>query len=95
MKDLLLFLNHPLRTLMNGRKEDLMDEERAKRYRIPPWRKYSLSIPEAAEYYGIGEKRLRQIADENVGANFILEIGTHIRFKRKLFEEYLNMATVV
>ena len=62
---------------------------------VPIWKKYSLNIPEAAEYYGIGEKRLRQIADSNVGADFILEIGTHIRFKRKLFEEYLDMATAV
>lgn len=62
---------------------------------VPIWKKYSLNIPEAAEYYGIGEKRLRQIADANVGADFILEIGTHIRFKRRLFEEYLDMATAV
>ena len=42
---------------------------------VPVWEKYSLNIPEAAEYYGIGEKRLRQIANENVGADFILEIN--------------------
>jgi len=62
---------------------------------VPIWKKYSLSIPEAAEYYGIGEKRLRQIAYMNTGANYLLEIGTHIRFKRRLFEEYLDMASVV
>ena len=72
-----------------------MDEGRVGRYRIPAWHKYSLSIAEAAEYYGIGEKRLRQIADENVGASFILEIGSHIMFKRKLFEEYLYMSSAV
>ena len=27
---------------------------------IPVWEKYSLNVSEAAEYYGIGEKRLRQ-----------------------------------
>lgn len=26
---------------------------------VPLWRKYSLSIQETAEYYGIGEKRIR------------------------------------
>ena len=26
---------------------------------IPVWKKYSLNVSEAAEYYGIGEKRLR------------------------------------
>ncbi|MCR5756197.1 MAG: helix-turn-helix domain-containing protein [Acetatifactor sp.] len=57
---------------------------------IPPWRKYSLNISEAAEYYGIGEKRLRQIAYEHQGEDFVLEIGSHIRFKRKRFEEFLD-----
>ena len=54
--------------------------------------KYSLNVSEAAEYYRIGEKRLRQIAGENEGADFILEVGSHIRFKRKLFEDYLDTA---
>ena len=36
---------------------------------IPVWKKYSLNVSEAAEYYGIGEKRLRQIAGENEGAD--------------------------
>lgn len=39
---------------------------------IPVWEKYSLNVSEAAEYYGIGEKRLTQIAGENAGADFIL-----------------------
>lgn len=69
--------------------------ENNNKFVVPIWKKYSLNIQEAAEYYGIGEKRLRQIADTNVGADFILEIGTHTRFKRRLFEEYLDMATAV
>ena len=40
-------------------------------------------------------KRLRQIAGENEGADFILEVGSHIRFKRKLFEDYLDTASTV
>lgn len=63
--------------------------------RVPIWKKYSLNISEAADYYGIGEKRLRQIANENLGADFILEIGSHTRFKRKLFEEYLDSSNTV
>lgn len=72
-----------------------MNDIDVKNSRVPVWHKYSLSILEAAEYYGIGEKRLRQIARMNVGAEFILEIGSHVRFKRKLFEEYLDVATTV
>ena len=62
---------------------------------VPVWKKYSLSIQEAAEYYGIGEKRLRQIIADHPGAEFIIEIGSHIRIKRGLFEKYLDEATVV
>ena len=57
--------------------------------------KYSLSVSEAALYFGIGEKRLRAIINENKGADYILEIGTHIRIKREKFEEYLNNATAL
>ena len=56
-------------------------------------KKYSLNVSEVAKYYGIVEKGLRQIAGENEGADFILEVGSHIRFKRKLFEEYLDVAS--
>ncbi|MBP3238283.1 MAG: transposase [Lachnospiraceae bacterium] len=56
--------------------------------------KYSLSIQEAAEYYGIGEKRLRSIISEHYKP-FILEIGSHQRIKRRLFEEFLDQATAV
>lgn len=60
---------------------------------IPSWEKYSLSIPEAAEYFGIGEKKLRQIIAENQNADFLLEIGSHVRIKRVRFAEYLDRAT--
>ena len=33
-------------------------------------------------------RKKRQIAGENEGADFISEVGSHIRFKRKLFEDY-------
>ncbi len=62
---------------------------------VPIWKKYSLNIQEAAEYYGIGEKRIRQIASENPNADFVLEVGAHIRIKRELFEKYLDESTVV
>ena len=57
--------------------------------------KYSLSVSEAALYFGIGEKRLRAIINENQGADYILERGTHIRIMREKFEEYLNNATAL
>ena len=60
---------------------------------VPIWRKYSLSVEEAAEYFGIGEKRLYALIHEHEGADFILELGAHIRIKRELFEKFLDETT--
>ena len=65
------------------------------RANVPLWRKYSLSIQEAAEYYGIEEKRIRQIISENRSADFVLEVSAHTRIKRELFERYLDNSSVV
>jgi len=62
---------------------------------IPYWEKYMLTLREAAEYFHIGEKKLRQIVDDNMGAQFLLESGNRVMIKRKLFEEYLNNASVI
>ena len=62
---------------------------------VPLWKRYALSIPEAAKYFGIGEKRLYQIIAENEGADFILEIGYHIKIKREFFGRFLDSSTCV
>lgn len=62
---------------------------------IPYWEKYMLTLWEAAEYFHIGEKKMRQIVDENMDANFLLTSGNRVMIKRKLFEEYLNAASVI
>ena len=62
---------------------------------IPYWEKYMLTLREAAEYFHIGEKKMRQIVDDNMDANFLLESGNRIMIKRKLFDEYLDRATVI
>ena len=62
---------------------------------IPLWQRYSLSIPEAARYFGIGETRLYQIVAEHLGADVILEIGSHVKIKRVLFERFLDAASCV
>ena len=62
---------------------------------IPYWEKYMLTLREAAEYFHIGEKKMRQIVDENMDAKFLLENGNRVMIKRKLFEEYLNNASVI
>ena len=62
---------------------------------IPYWEKYMLTLREAAEYFHIGEKKMRQIVDEILDANFLLTSGNRVMIKRKLFEEYLNAASVI
>ena len=54
-----------------------------------------VSAREAAEYYGIGEKRLRRIAADNVGEVFVMEVGSQIRIKRELFEQFLNSSGTI
>ena len=62
---------------------------------IPYWEKYMLTLREAAEYFHIGEKKMRQIVDDNMDAKFLLENGNRVMIKRKLFEEYLNNASMI
>mgnify|MGYP003320028009 FL=1 len=62
---------------------------------IPYWEKYMLTLREAAEYFHIGEKKMRQIVDDNMDAKFLLESGNRIMIKRKLFEEFLDRASVI
>lgn len=57
---------------------------------VPVWEKYALTIYEAAEYFGIGEHRLRTLVRENRQADFVLWIGMKVEIKRKLFEKFLN-----
>ena len=51
---------------------------------------YSLTIEEAAQYFRLGENKLRQIIKDNQTANYILKNGNRTQIKRKLFEEFLN-----
>lgn len=62
---------------------------------IPYWEKYMLTLREAAEYFHIGEKKLRQIVDENMDADFLLTSGNRIMIKRKRFEEFLDSSSVI
>ena len=63
--------------------------------KIPVWHQYTLSIEEAAAYFRIGEKKLRQLVSENENAPFILMNGNRVQIKRQLFEQYIDAATVV
>ena len=61
----------------------------------PVWNRYILTIVEAAEYYHIGEKKLRSIVDEHPKADFIIMNGNRVLLKKKQFERFLDDASYV
>ena len=56
---------------------------------LPLDQKYLLSLEEAAEYSGIGINKLREISNES-NCSFVMWSGNHRKFKRKLFEKWLD-----
>ena len=62
---------------------------------MPFWEKYTLTILEAAEYFHIGEKRLRQIVDDNPSSDFVIMNGNRAMIKRKSFERYIDESEAI
>lgn len=60
------------------------------RIELPWWEKYTLTLTEAAKYYGIGYKKLSKFVDEHREEEFILWNGTRAQIKRVLFEHYID-----
>ena len=63
-------------------------------FEIPIWKRYTLNIEEAANYYHIGQGKLREIVEEHPDAEFVIYNGNRVLIKRKRFEEYLDACTV-
>ena len=57
---------------------------------LPWWNKYILTIEEASQYFGIGEKTLRRLIKENPDEKFIIYNGTKVQVKKKLFEKFID-----
>ena len=57
---------------------------------FPWWQKYTLTLNEASQYFGIGYKKLKQFAQEHADADFILWNGNWAQIKREQFEKYLD-----
>lgn len=66
---------------------------------IPIWEKCiltcTLTIEEAAKYFRIGEKKLRQLADEHPNANWLIMNGNRVQIKRKQFEKMIDSMEVI
>lgn len=62
---------------------------------IPVWEKYTLTIDEAAQYFGVGTNKLRRLAEQNAAADWRLENGNRTLIKRKLFERYIDSHSII
>ncbi len=72
-----------------------MQMEKYSKNITPVWNRYILIIVEAAEYYHIGEKKLRRLVDEHPKADFIIMNGNRVLLKKKQFERFLDDASYV
>lgn len=62
---------------------------------VPIKDKFCLTIEEAADYFNIGEKKLRKIVGENLNSDFVIQNGVKYLIKRKRFETFLNDITAI
>lgn len=70
-------------------------EQEADLKRLKPNEKYNLTIKEASAYFTIGEKKLRQIVDENYDSDFVLMNGSHVLLKRTAFERFIDRTSSI
>lgn len=66
-----------------------------KTYEVPVWRKYTLSVEEAASYFRIGENKLRALINEDKSADYLLWNGNRVQIKRVKFEQYVDSLEVI
>lgn len=62
---------------------------------VPIWHKYTLTIEEAAQYYHIGEAKLRMLIETHQNDDFYIMNGNRVLIKREKFERFLDQATVI
>ena len=74
------------------RKKKVDDRQSIK---IPIWKKYALTVKEAAEYYNIAETKMRDFLLENRNMPFVLKGGARLLVKRKMFEEFLDQNSTI
>ena len=62
---------------------------------VPYSHRYCLSVKQASEYFGIGEKKLRKIIEENIDSGIIIQNGVKYLIKREQFERWLDKTTAI
>lgn len=61
---------------------------------VPICQKYLLSIREAALYFNIGQKKLRRLAEDNLGT-FSVFSGNRFLINRTKFERYIEDSSAI
>ncbi len=59
--------------------------------KVPIWEKANLSMEEAADYFGIGINKLRDMTNDQ-NCSYVLWNGSKRMIKRKAFEKFLETA---
>ena len=62
---------------------------------VPLYRKYGLTVTEAAALFGVGEKAIRRIVADHPDADIALFVGTKLVIKRKKMQKFLNSLSAV
>ena len=62
---------------------------------VPIWEKYMLTVDEAVQYFGIGEKKIRSLIAENMNTEycFTVQVVNKSLINRQKFETFLNQIT--
>ena len=75
--------------------QEKINQAKVKGKMVPIWEKYMLTVDEAVQYFGIGEKKIRLLISENVDSDycFTVQVGNKSLINRHKFEEFLNQTT--
>ena len=65
------------------------------REHVPIESRYALTVEEAAEYFRLGQKKIRCLAEDNPTAGIALQNGNRLLIKRRAFEDFLDRLDAV
>lgn len=71
-----------------------MEEKELKEATLPIGEKYLLTIKEAGAYFNIGVKKMRRLAEDNLGV-FSVYSGNRYLVIRTKFEEYICRTSTI
>ena len=54
-----------------------------------------MTIEEAAQYFHIGENKLRKLSEEQPPPDWLIMNGNRIQIKRKIFEKFIDQTDVL